>query len=72
MFAYHRTHVQEILETLEKEIESFKGSEITMRDNILPQKTKKLKTKKHLIKELMRILILSFIKLRTFSGSCWQ
>lgn len=63
MFAYHPTHIYGIVETPEEKIESFKGSEIMMKDNILT-KNKEFKIRKHLVKVIMRILILSFNKLK--------
>lgn len=59
MFAYHPTYIPKLVETLKEE---YKGSEIMMKDNILTQKNKKFKIRKHFIKEVMRILILSFNK----------
>lgn len=59
MFAYHPTYIPKLVETLKEEC---KGSEIMMKDNILTQKNKKFKIRKHFIKEVMRILILSFNK----------
>lgn len=63
MFAYHPTYIYGIVETPEEKIESFKGSEIMMKDNILT-KNKEFKIRKHLVKVIMRILILSFNKLK--------
>lgn len=38
MFTYHPTYIQEIFENLEEEIQTFKGSEIMTKDNILTHK----------------------------------